>query len=97
VYPAIGLTIYATNPKFVTDEMFIEAAKATADQVTDKQLKMGMLYPPQSNILDTEVRTAERVARLVFELNIARVDPPKDINNWLRTMLYKPEYPATVH
>ena len=97
VYPAIGLTIYATNPKFVTDEMFIEAARATADQVTDKQLKMGMLYPPQSNILDTEVRTAERVARLVFERNIAREDPPNDINAWLRAMLYKPEYPALVH
>ncbi|MGC2680616.1 MAG: malic enzyme-like NAD(P)-binding protein, partial [Candidatus Nitrosopolaris sp.] len=104
VYPAIGLTIYATNPKFVTDEMFIEAARATADQVTDKQLKMGMLYPPQSNILDTEVRTAERVARLVFERNIAREDPPNDINalqtrgsKFCRAMLYKPEYPALVH
>ena len=97
VYPAIGLTIYAANPKFVTDEMFIEAARATADQVTDKQLKMGMLFPPQSNILETEVRTAERVARLVFERSIAREDPPKDINAWLRAMLYKPEYPALVH
>ena len=96
VYPAIGLTIYVTNPKFVTDEMFIEAARATADQVTDKQLKMGMLYPPQSNILDTEVRTAERVVRLVFERSLARIDPPKDINAWLRAMLYKPEYPALV-
>ena len=97
VYPAIGLTIYATNPKFVTDEMFIEAARATADQVTDKQLKMGMLFPPQSNILDTEVRTAERVARLVFERSLARVDPPKEINAWLRAMLYKREYTALLH
>ena len=97
VYPAIGLTIYATNPKFVTDEMFIEAARATADQVTDKQLKMGMLFPPQSNILDTEVRTAERVARLVFKRSLARVDPPKEINAWLRAMLYKREYTALLH
>jgi malate dehydrogenase (oxaloacetate-decarboxylating)(NADP+) len=97
VYPAIGLTIYATNPKFVTDEMFIEAARGTADQVTDKQLKMGMLFPPQSNILDTEVRTAERVVGLVFERSLARVDPPKDISAWLRAMLYKPEYTALVH
>ena len=97
VYPAVGLAIYATHPKFVTDEMFIEAARATADQVTDKQRNIGMLFPPQSNVLDTEVRTAERVARLVFERSLARVDPPKDINAWLRVMLYKPEYKALVH
>jgi malate dehydrogenase (oxaloacetate-decarboxylating)(NADP+) len=77
--------------------MFIEAARATADQVTDKHLKMGMLYPQQSNILDTEVRTAERVAKLVFERSLVRIDPPKDINTWFRAilqtrvMLYKPE------
>jgi malate dehydrogenase (oxaloacetate-decarboxylating)(NADP+) len=97
VYPAVGLAIYATRPKFVTDEMFIEAAKATADQVTDKQRKMGMLFPPQSNVLDTEVRTAERVAKLVFERSLARVDPPKDVSTWLRAMLYKPEYTTLVH
>lgn len=94
VYPAVGLAIYATRAKFVTDEMFIEAARATADQVTDNQLKMGLLFPPQSNILDTEVRTAERVAGLVFERNLEGVDAPRphDINFWLKAMLYKPEY-----
>jgi malate dehydrogenase (oxaloacetate-decarboxylating)(NADP+) len=94
VYPAVGLAIYATRAKFVTDEMFIEAARATADQVTDNQLKMGMLFPPQSNILDTEVRTAECVAGLVFECNLEGVDAPRphDINFWLKAMLYKPEY-----
>jgi malate dehydrogenase (oxaloacetate-decarboxylating)(NADP+) len=94
-YPAVGLAIYATRPKFVTDEMFIEGA--TADQMTEKQLKMDMLFNPQSNVLDTEVRTAERVSKLVFERSLARVDPPKDINPWLRGMLYKPEYKALVH
>jgi malate dehydrogenase (oxaloacetate-decarboxylating)(NADP+) len=74
--------------------MFIEAARATADQVTDNQLKMGMLFPPQSNILDTEVHTAERVARVVFERNLSLLDAPQpeDIDAWLRAMLYKPEY-----
>jgi uncharacterized membrane protein len=31
--------------QFVTDEMFIEAARAIADQVTDNQLKIGMRPP----------------------------------------------------
>jgi len=56
-----------------TDEMFIEAAHAVADQVTPGHLNQGLLYPPQSNILETEIRTAERVATLVFERNLAGV------------------------
>ncbi len=92
VYPAVALAVYATRSKRVTDEMFIEAARATADQVTDDDRAKGMLFPPQSNVLDTEVRTAERVAAVAFERKLAQVDRPKDIQLWLRGMLYKPEY-----
>src|ERR1700757_2520168 len=54
--------------------MFIEAARAVADQVTSDQLKLGMLFPPQSDILEVEVQTAARVAKLVFDADLARVD-----------------------
>jgi malate dehydrogenase (oxaloacetate-decarboxylating)(NADP+) len=92
VYPAVALAVYATRARRVTDEMFIEAARATADQVTDEQRGMGLLFPPQSNVLETEVRTAERVAKIAFERNLAQVERPRDIHAWLRTLLYKPEY-----
>jgi malate dehydrogenase (oxaloacetate-decarboxylating)(NADP+) len=92
IYPAIGLAVYATRARRVIDEMFVEAAKATADQVTDKQREKGLLFPPQSNILEAEVRTAVRIASLVFERNLTRVDQPEDANAWLRAMLYKPQY-----
>jgi malate dehydrogenase (oxaloacetate-decarboxylating)(NADP+) len=94
VFPAVSLAVYATRAKRVTDEMFIEAARATADQVTDDQRERGMLFPPQSNVLETEVRTAERVARLVFDRNLAQVDRPQDIASFVRGVLYKPEYKA---
>jgi malate dehydrogenase (oxaloacetate-decarboxylating)(NADP+) len=92
VFPAIGLAVHATKARRVTDEMFIEAARATADQVTDTELDLGVLFPPQSNILETEVRTAERVASLTFERRLAQVERPKDVGTWLRSLLYKPEY-----
>jgi malate dehydrogenase (oxaloacetate-decarboxylating)(NADP+) len=92
IYPAIGLAVYATNPKRVTDEMFIEAAKATADEVTDQEREQGLLFPVQSNILEAEVRTAQRIATLIFDRNLARIDRPNDIPSWLRAILYKPEY-----
>jgi malate dehydrogenase (oxaloacetate-decarboxylating)(NADP+) len=66
IFPAVGMAIYATKAKRVTDAMFIEAAHATADQVTPEQLKLSMLFPPQSNILEVEVQSAARVAKLVF-------------------------------
>jgi malate dehydrogenase (oxaloacetate-decarboxylating)(NADP+) len=96
IFPAVGLAIYATNAKRVTDEMFIEAAHALADQVTPEQLKLGMLYPPQSNILEVEIQTAARVAKLVFDEGLGRVDRPADILAFIRKHVYKPEYHATV-
>ena len=95
IFPAVGMAIYATNAKRVTDEMFIEAAHAVADQVLPEQLKLGMLFPPQSNILETEIQTAARVAKLVFDSGLARVARPEDMVAFIRQHVYKPEYTAT--
>jgi len=92
IFPAVGMAIYATNATRVTDEMFIEAAHAVADQVTSDQLKLGMLFPPQSNILEVEIQTAARVAKLVFDSDLARVDRPADMEAFIRRHVYKPEY-----
>jgi malate dehydrogenase (oxaloacetate-decarboxylating)(NADP+) len=96
IFPAVGMAIYATNAKRVTDEMFIEAAHAVADQVTPEQLKLGMLFPPQSNILEVEIQTAARVAKLIFDAGLARVDRPGDMVAFIRKHVYKPEYHALV-
>jgi malate dehydrogenase (oxaloacetate-decarboxylating)(NADP+) len=90
------MAIYATNAKRVTDEMFIEAAHAVADQVTPEQLKLGMLYPPQSNILEVEIQTAARVAKLVFNAGLARVGRPADMVAFIRKHVYQPEYQVEV-
>ena len=92
IFPAIGMAIFATQAKRVTDEMFIEAGQAVADQVPADLLKQGLLYPLQSNILETEIQTAARVAKLVFDLGLARVARPADMVSFIRQQVYKPEY-----
>jgi malate dehydrogenase (oxaloacetate-decarboxylating)(NADP+) len=94
IFPAVGMAIFATQAKRVTDEMFIEAGQAVADQVAPALLKQGLLYPLQSNILETEIQTAARVAKLVFDSGLARVERPADIVAFIRSQVYKPEYPA---
>jgi malate dehydrogenase (oxaloacetate-decarboxylating)(NADP+) len=96
IFPAVGLAIYATAAKRVSDQMFIEAAAAVADQVPEDLLQQGLIYPPQSNILETEIQTAIRVAKLVFDSGLARVDRPADIEAFIRQHVYKPEYKTLV-
>jgi malate dehydrogenase (oxaloacetate-decarboxylating)(NADP+) len=92
IFPAVGMAIHATQPKRVTDEMFIESAHALADQVTPAELEQGLLFPPQSNILETEIKVAARVGKVVFDSNLARVDCPADCEAFIRSHVYKGEY-----
>jgi malate dehydrogenase (oxaloacetate-decarboxylating)(NADP+) len=92
IFPAIGMAVFATQASRVTDEMFIEAAHAVADQVPSDLLNQGLLYPLQSNILETEIQTAARVAKLVFDSKLARVNRPTNIVGFIREHVYSPEY-----
>jgi malate dehydrogenase (oxaloacetate-decarboxylating)(NADP+) len=92
VYPAIGLATYVARPSRITDECFILAAQATADQVDSEMLASGRLYPTQSNILETEVTTATRIAEYMFESGLARARRPKDIRAWIEDQLYVAKY-----
>jgi malate dehydrogenase (oxaloacetate-decarboxylating)(NADP+) len=94
IFPAVGMAIFATQAKRVTDEMFIEAGQAVADQVSSALLNQGLLYPLQANILETEVQTAARVAKLVFDSGLARVERPADMVSFIRRHVYRPEYSA---
>jgi malate dehydrogenase (oxaloacetate-decarboxylating)(NADP+) len=92
IFPAIGLAVYATRATRVTDEMFIAAARAVADQVIQSELDVGLIYPPQSTILNTELQAAERVAEVIFASKLATVPAPEDIAQFIRSQTYKPEY-----
>jgi malate dehydrogenase (oxaloacetate-decarboxylating)(NADP+) len=94
IFPAVGMAIFATQAKRVTDAMFIEAGQAVADQVPPALLNQGLLYPLQANILETEIQTAARVAKLVFDSGLARVERPADMVSFIRRHVYKPEYSA---
>ena len=59
--------------------MFVAAAQAVAEEVTQAELDIGLICPPQSTIMKTELRAAQRVAEVIFVRGLARVPVPKDI------------------
>jgi malate dehydrogenase (oxaloacetate-decarboxylating)(NADP+) len=96
IFPAIGLAVYATRAKRVTDEMFVAAAHAVAEEVTRAELDVGLIYPPQSEKPKTELYAAQRVAEVIFKRGLARVPQPKDIGAFIQLQTYKPEYQALI-
>jgi malate dehydrogenase (oxaloacetate-decarboxylating)(NADP+) len=93
IFPAMGMAVFATEASRVTEEMFIVAARAVAEQVTEENLASGLIYPPQSRILEASLHVAERVAAYIFEQGLARVPQPDDIGALIRARAYRPVYP----
>jgi malate dehydrogenase (oxaloacetate-decarboxylating)(NADP+) len=94
IFPAMGMAVFATEATRVTDEMFIVAAKAVAEQVTQESLDKGLIYPPQSRIFEASLHVATRVAEYIFNKKLAGVPRPQDITAHIRSCAYRPVYPA---
>lgn len=92
IFPAMGMAVLVTESSRVTEAMFIVAAKAVAEQVGQESLDSGLIYPPQSQILDASLRTAAKIATYIFDQGLARAARPTDIEAHIRAMAYKPTY-----
>jgi len=92
IFPAMGMAIYATEAKRVTEQLFLIAARALAEQVSEKHLAAGLIYPPQSDILRASLHVAERIATGIFDQGLAGVPRPDDIGALIRVRAYKPVY-----
>jgi malate dehydrogenase (oxaloacetate-decarboxylating)(NADP+) len=92
IFPAMGMAVYATEARRVTDEMFIVAARAVAEQVGQDSLDLGLLYPPQSKILPASLHVAARIAEHIFDRELARIARPNDISRLIGGKAYVPAY-----
>ena len=97
IFPAVGMAVYATGARRVTDEMFIAAASGVAEQITEIDLANGLIYPPVSAILRTELHAAARVADVAFASGLATVTRPKeDLDAFVGSLAYVPRYRSLV-
>ncbi|SAL04390.1 malic enzyme [Caballeronia arationis] len=92
IFPAMGMAVFATEATRVTDEMFIIAAKAVAEQVSDESLEKGLIYPPQSKIYEASMHVAVSVAEYIFDHNLARIEKPQNLTEHIKAVAYSPSY-----
>jgi malate dehydrogenase (oxaloacetate-decarboxylating)(NADP+) len=92
IFPALGLAIYATEAKRVTDEMLLTASEAVAEQITQEDFNNGLIYPPIKNIRKVSINVAVKVAEEIFRSGLARVKKPKNIRKFIKSKMYEPVY-----
>lgn len=92
IFPAMGLAIFATEAKRVTDQMFITAAEAVAEQVTPEDFEKGLIYPQVKNILQVSVNVAVKIAEEIFAAGLAGIEKPDDLKKYIKNKMYRPDY-----
>ena len=92
IFPGIGLGVLTCRASLVRDSMFLAAAKALADAVSDAHLSVGAVYPPLSEIREVSIRVAIAVIDKAYEENVATMERPENIEKLLRETMYLPDY-----
>ena len=92
IFPGIGLGVIACASRLVVDEMFLAAARELAHQVSQAELEEGRVYPRLTQIREVSRAVAVAVIRVAFEKGLAGVPVPADLDTYVRSLMYEPEY-----
>jgi len=96
IFPGASLGVIAAGIHHISDSVFLSAAEALADMVTEEDLSVGRLYPPLANIREISVKIAKKVAEEAYEAGTASTYPePEDKESFIRKTLYNYNYDNT--
>lgn len=93
IFPGVALAVILSGVRHISDTVFLEAAKTLAEQVSDKELQEGRLYPPLSNIREVSLQMAVKVVEFVYANGMAfRYPEPVDKDAFVRATVWNTNY-----
>ncbi|KAM8961289.1 NAD-dependent malic enzyme, mitochondrial [Pelodytes ibericus] len=93
IFPGVALAVILSGVRHISDRVFLEAAKALAEQLTADELAQGRLYPPLSNIREVSICIAVKVMEFVYRNGMAFQYPePLDKNAYIRSKVWSTDY-----
>ena len=92
IFPGVGLGAIVSGTTRITQPMFMAAARALAELVTEEDLAQGSLYPPLSGIREVSAKIATEVVKIAFREKLATVPEPPDVLAFVRSKMYEPDY-----
>jgi malic enzyme len=92
VFPGVGLAAVAGDLTRIDDSMFLAAAVALAQSVTDAELAAGLLYPPVARLSDVSRAVATAVLEDAERRGVWRPMAGRRIADALDVVTWRPVY-----
>ncbi|EHB14753.1 NADP-dependent malic enzyme [Heterocephalus glaber] len=93
VFPGVALGVVACGLRNITDKIFLTTAEVISQQVSDKHLEEGRLYPPLNIIRDVSLKIAVKIVNDAYEEKTATVYPePQNKEAFVCSQMYSTEY-----
>lgn len=97
VFPGVALGVVACGLRNITDTIFLTTAEVISQQVSDKHLEEGRLYPPLDTIRDVSLKIAVKIVKDAYQEGAATVYPePQDKEAFVCSQMYSTEYDQTL-
>lgn len=90
VFPGLGFGAMAVKAKHIPDEFLVRAAKAVAGNVAPADIAQGVVYPDLRNLREVSLSVAIKVAECAFEMGIAQIPRPADLQGFLESKMWEP-------
>lgn len=93
IFPGVALGVISAGIHHISDSVFLSAAEALANMVTEDDIKLGRMYPPLSTLRDCSIKIAAKVAEDAYADRTASTYPePGDKLAFIKQQLYDYEY-----
>ncbi|XP_069867139.1 NADP-dependent malic enzyme [Dipodomys merriami] len=93
VFPGVALGVVTCGLRHISDKVFLTTAEVISQQVSDKHLEEGRLYPPLNTIRDVSLKIAVRIVKDAYQEETATVYPePQNKEAFVRAHMFSPEY-----
>jgi malic enzyme len=92
IFPGVGLGLWAGRVRRVTYGMFLDAARALANQVTLADAADGAVYPALTRIRQCSHAVACAVVRRALADGLSALPPGTDVEDAVSSAMWFPEY-----
>ena len=92
IFPGIGLGAVISEASYITEDMFLVAAKSLANLVNEKDLVVGSIYPPLNDIRNVSLEIATAVAEKAYQQDLAQSSKPSNLKQEIENYMYDPRY-----